>query len=469
MRFCRECGSEIGEADRFCGFCGAASTMSGEGITPSSSLARQSAPPGHSMADIHAVVGSYSEKIKDPHIFFHPNIPPKKLQDALRRYAEDADPADVLVLVENGALGGAKEGAILTSTTLYCSGIQLGPPHKVDIGGISSCLVDYPDYHTRIQVNGAKLLVTSLPSKPAMRLFHEMLCKMAGIPARPAEAPAEGGSNTTWFPTQPGGVVMPRGSLTVIAHNGRVFEEVSWGQVSESTRQLLDNVLEDDDTPWLVTHTISRKGVFAATAESLIFAGEPHKGEHPRSLCRRYSVRDISDMMTRRVKLQDALVFTHAGEAVAIPCPWVFFYLGMAFPHATGGTFTTPEETERAWEECRVHRIEIGHFVSAQKETYTGHYSGVAASAKYARGGAYELVVRDRGKTNYQKTPCQLCGAELWTRVTAGLEHKIESADLCLFSSATGLISLDDRAASVFRGANSQVIFRHHKFLEDGE
>ncbi len=46
MQFCGMCGSEIGEGDRFCRFCGAVPGPSGEGATPSSPLINQPRPPG---------------------------------------------------------------------------------------------------------------------------------------------------------------------------------------------------------------------------------------------------------------------------------------------------------------------------------------------------------------------------------------------------------------------------------------
>jgi hypothetical protein len=68
---------------------------------------------------VREIVTRYASEITDPRIFFQPNIPSKKLTNALRAYARDVKPEDVLVLVDSTTFGSAKDGAILTETDLY--------------------------------------------------------------------------------------------------------------------------------------------------------------------------------------------------------------------------------------------------------------------------------------------------------------------------------------------------------------
>jgi hypothetical protein len=56
--------------------------------------------------------------MKDVHI--KPSIPIKKLQAAISSYAFGVPETDVLVLLDDTVFGGAKEGLILTSDSMYC-------------------------------------------------------------------------------------------------------------------------------------------------------------------------------------------------------------------------------------------------------------------------------------------------------------------------------------------------------------
>ena len=61
---------------------------------------------------VGAVIERYAARIKDSHIFFRPNIPNKKLWNAVAAYANGANEADVLVLIDNTTFGSAKDGAL---------------------------------------------------------------------------------------------------------------------------------------------------------------------------------------------------------------------------------------------------------------------------------------------------------------------------------------------------------------------
>jgi hypothetical protein len=127
------------------------------------------------MADVRAVVESYSGRIRDPHIFFHPTIPANKLQNAILEYAT-VDPADVLALYDDTVGGSAKGGAVLTSTAL-CVRNTLEGSRKVDLADIHDCFFDTK---RTIHINGDKFLTMSVCSKDARQLFFEMLHEIAG-------------------------------------------------------------------------------------------------------------------------------------------------------------------------------------------------------------------------------------------------------------------------------------------------
>lgn len=68
---------------------------------------------------VNEIINAYSTKIKSNQIFFTPNIPPNKLQNALKSYASGVSGKDVLVLVDKSLFGNAKEGYLLVEDTLY--------------------------------------------------------------------------------------------------------------------------------------------------------------------------------------------------------------------------------------------------------------------------------------------------------------------------------------------------------------
>lgn len=59
-------------------------------------------------------------------VFVKPNIPHKKLMNALG-YAPDAKPEDVLLLIDDTVFGGAKDGMLVTNDALYCHEIMTSP------------------------------------------------------------------------------------------------------------------------------------------------------------------------------------------------------------------------------------------------------------------------------------------------------------------------------------------------------
>jgi len=68
--------------------------------------------------------GVLSEKIKQEdwnydHIFVSPNIPQKKLFGAIKSYAKDVRPEEVIILVDDTVFGGAKEGVLATNNAIY--------------------------------------------------------------------------------------------------------------------------------------------------------------------------------------------------------------------------------------------------------------------------------------------------------------------------------------------------------------
>ena len=68
---------------------------------------------------IRARIESVFESPWDDDVYKAPDIPPKKLRNAIGAYAEGVDPERVVALHDWTLLGGAKDGSIFTDATLY--------------------------------------------------------------------------------------------------------------------------------------------------------------------------------------------------------------------------------------------------------------------------------------------------------------------------------------------------------------
>jgi hypothetical protein len=125
---------------------------------------------------IREIVERYDPTITDNHFFFQPNIPEKKLSNALGAFAKDVTPEDVLVLLDNSAFGSAKEGAILTETRLYAHSIMQRPV-SIKLSSIEDASYKKGGLTTDdvLLINGLPFLEGPLPTKEAMQRFSLML------------------------------------------------------------------------------------------------------------------------------------------------------------------------------------------------------------------------------------------------------------------------------------------------------
>lgn len=127
------------------------------------------------------IVESYSERIKGRHIFFHPNIPAKKLNNALKKYAPGVNQGEVLALIDNSIAGSARHGALLTGDTIYAHNImesakclKLKTIKDVYFAGDQSA-------NKKLYINNEAFLNECSPKKSAMLLFADMLREMCNV------------------------------------------------------------------------------------------------------------------------------------------------------------------------------------------------------------------------------------------------------------------------------------------------
>ena len=63
----------------------------------------------------------------DNKIFYSPNIPSKKIRNALPSYAQQIAPEEIIVLIDDTVFGGAKEGMIITKDGIYSKELTENP------------------------------------------------------------------------------------------------------------------------------------------------------------------------------------------------------------------------------------------------------------------------------------------------------------------------------------------------------
>jgi len=137
------------------------------------------------------IVREFSTKIRDSHVYFAPDIPRKKLDAVLKSYAEGVAKEDALVLIDNTVFGGAKDGLLMTPTTLYVHN-QMKEPEHIDLVDIEN--VAFTEGLTSVlHINDAKFLEINMPEKDAIRRFADMLREIVSKrhPGTPERSPVE--------------------------------------------------------------------------------------------------------------------------------------------------------------------------------------------------------------------------------------------------------------------------------------
>ena len=129
--FCSQCGTPAKPGARFCSHCGAPlSVVQSAGKEPPSG--------GIDRAALLAFVQQLAPLASETHTYLYcaPDIPPKKLANALSSYAQSygLDPKDVLVLCDKTVRGTARDGFLLTWDTLISS--ETGAVPLKEIGRI---------------------------------------------------------------------------------------------------------------------------------------------------------------------------------------------------------------------------------------------------------------------------------------------------------------------------------------------
>ncbi len=127
---------------------------------------------------IKKIVERYSAKINDPKIFFAPNIPEKKLRNAIKAYAPLEEGEQPLLLIDDTVWGGAKEGVLLSDRKLYIHGIWQ-KPQVVALNEITSIKFVQEKSTTKVYINEIDFYHPVMPDKKASEQFSQMISDIA--------------------------------------------------------------------------------------------------------------------------------------------------------------------------------------------------------------------------------------------------------------------------------------------------
>ena len=156
--------------------------LCGESFSSSDSLQLNSADKGEDATMdriIRKIIGNYSGKICDKYIFFSPDIPIKKLNNALKTYAKDLHHDDVLVLIDNSFFGNGKEGILVTEDMIYGRDNTSRKTRKFLLSDLENAIFEHSNFTGRLKLNGAIFCAINMPDKVSLRTLEEMFLQLS--------------------------------------------------------------------------------------------------------------------------------------------------------------------------------------------------------------------------------------------------------------------------------------------------
>ena len=132
------------------------------------------------MIETFEITRKYKHKIFDENIYFPPDIPEKKLRNAIKSYADIGDETP-LVLIDDTVFGSAKAGILLTNFALYIKDSTEKRSFRCALNSIEQ--VSFKNYVVlkRLIINEAIVIDFTQPSKKALSLFSDMISELCGI------------------------------------------------------------------------------------------------------------------------------------------------------------------------------------------------------------------------------------------------------------------------------------------------
>ena len=129
---------------------------------------------------ILSVFKEFEQKVRDKSVFFFPNIPEKKMLNAIQKYAPAVGVGDILVLVDDTVFGSANEGVLITKDMIY-SNQKMERPVKFELNKIKNVTFVGGVMSQKIYINDFMVIDTTQPSKSSMQLVAELIREIAEV------------------------------------------------------------------------------------------------------------------------------------------------------------------------------------------------------------------------------------------------------------------------------------------------
>jgi hypothetical protein len=126
------------------------------------------------MSNVEEIIKKYCTRIRDDRIFFAPQIPPKKLQNALADYAQGAQSERALALIDNSFFGSAKDGVLLTTKHIY-SNEWSSETYSLELGQIESVRFVENEDSKEIFLNELAFATIHMADAASVKAFAAML------------------------------------------------------------------------------------------------------------------------------------------------------------------------------------------------------------------------------------------------------------------------------------------------------
>jgi hypothetical protein len=135
------------------------------------------------------------DRVSGEGVFAAPDIPRKKLLNALKSYAPGIMPDEVWILVDDSAFGSAKDGMLVTADSIYCKAAWTAPvSYRLDE------LHRITHMKKTVYVNSMKFFSHCVVAPSAMEKVVDFIIKMKESASEKAPYPAEN-NNTVQLET----------------------------------------------------------------------------------------------------------------------------------------------------------------------------------------------------------------------------------------------------------------------------
>ncbi len=125
---------------------------------------------GSSKDQVLDIVDDSLDGYRDPRLHVHPHIPQGKANNAASVHGIDR--RDILVLYDDGLMGGGKTGFVITDSRVYWRFVSGSDPYYIDFGDIRSAI----PYNNKLVLNGYDVGTTmSSNSSYAAEVFADLM------------------------------------------------------------------------------------------------------------------------------------------------------------------------------------------------------------------------------------------------------------------------------------------------------